>query len=190
MASKAQAHTRARQSSADDQRGGLAIAPPAYGIPVLDDAAQGAPIQLLSGDDYADNNANVNGLSDRENVRDGLVAAMRADLDNLDWSEYWGHITTNNHNTANPVGNSSTFGNDSQAHIRGYIESVLNHYTPYFNTDRLVFDSTTGGVCNGSHSSGARTNVRVIVRVTEVTDGEPFTDQVGSMVVENAYPIA
>ena len=152
--------------------------------------AQAAVVQLLKGDDYSNTHINANGRSDRENVRDGIVAALRANLAGMDWSEYWGHIGDHNHNTANPVGNSSTFRNDTQARIRGYIESVLNHYTPYFNTDRLVFDSTTGGVCNGSHRDGSRTNVRVIVRVADVTDEQLFTEQVGSMVVENAYPIA
>jgi hypothetical protein len=149
----------------------------------------GPAVQRLSGDDYDNTRLNHNGRTDRQNIRDAIVEAMRANLAGMDWSEYWNHITTQNHNTANPVGNSSTFGNDSQANIRGYIESVLNHYTPYFNTDRLVFESNTGGVCNGQHRDGGRTNVRVIVRVTELDDGDSMTNQVGSMVVENAYPI-
>ena len=149
----------------------------------------GPAVQRLSGADYDDTRVNVNGMTDRQNIRDAIVDAMRADLAGMDWSEYWNHITTHNHNTAVPAGDSSTFGNDSQANIRGYIESVLNHYTPYFNTDRLVFESNTGGVCNGTHRNGARTDVRVIVRVTELDDGDSMTDQVGSMVVENAYPI-
>jgi hypothetical protein len=148
-----------------------------------------AAVQRLSGADYNDTRLNINGRTDRQNIREAIVDAMRANLAGMDWSEYWNHITTHNHNTAVPAGDSSTFGNDSQANIRGYIESVLNHYTPYFNTDRLVFESNTGGVCNGQHRTGARTNVRVIVRVTELDDGDSMTNQVGSMVIENAYPI-
>jgi hypothetical protein len=114
---------------------------------------------------------------------------MAANLDHLDWSEYWGHITGNQHNDVQPRGNASTFGGDTQANVRDCIEFVLTRCTPYFNNDRLVFDSTTGGICNGLHYDGARTNLRVIVRVSDVVDHQPWGNQVAYMVVENAYPI-
>ena len=147
-------------------------------------------VQRLRAGDYPRAALNNNGLTDLQNVRDSIVTALRANMAGMDWREYWGHITDHSHNTALPQGNASTFGGDTQAHIRAFIESVLNHYTPTFNDDRLVFDSTTGGVCNGAHRLGARTNVRVIVRVTDISDAQGLAGQVGYMVVENAYPIA
>jgi hypothetical protein len=150
----------------------------------------GGAVQRLTGNDFDDRQQNNNGKTDQENIRDAIVQAMRANLAELDWSEYWNHIVTHNHNTRTPQGNASTFCNDTQQNIRGYIEHALNQYPPYFNGDRLVFDSTAGGVCNGDDPAGPRTNVRVFVRVTEVTDERYMTDQVDSMVVETAFPIA
>jgi len=140
------------------------------------------PIQRLSSTDY-------NNPTDRNNVRDGIVQAIRANPYGMDWTQYWNHIIQHNHNTPAPTGNSSTFGGDTQSNIIGYILQVLNTCTPYLSNDSLVFDSTGGGICNGLHQQGPRTNVRVVIVVANVEDEQFFSDQIDSIVVENAYPI-
>lgn len=145
-------------------------------------------VQRLHSNDYQRAQLNANGRTDMQNVVDGITAAIRGNLAGLDENGYWQHITDRNHNAKPVVGNDSSFGGEQQATIRGYIDYVLNNYTPVLQDEQLIYDGV-GAICNGIHRDGARRGVRVILNVADVSDEVDWADQIGFIRIVNAYPI-
>lgn len=146
-----------------------------------------APIQLLGAGDYTRAALNANGKTDLQNITDSVASAIRANIGGMDWGGWWAHIRDNNHNAKPKVGNQSSFLDDTQVHIRAYAEQAIAGGT-YSLTGggMMVFESTTGNVCNGSDG---RRNVRVTIDVNAARDDQPLSGQLAGMIVTNSYPI-
>ncbi len=156
---------------------------------LLAEVARGqSAVQRLHSRDYQRAQLNANGRTDMQNVVDGLTAAIRGNLAGLDENGYWQHIRDHNHNARPVVGNASSFGGATQATVRGYINHVLNNYTPVLQDSQLVYEGN-GAICNGIHRDGDRQGVRVMLSVADLTDQQSWANQIGSIQIVNAYPI-
>ncbi len=130
-------------------------------------------------------------IAHRDNVRDSLLTAIRANITHLDWSQLMPHINAENHNTPQPQGNASTFGGVTQQVIAGYVRQVIQAVVPELVNDVLRFDSTGGGFPGIGPGGQPRNNVRVILNVglNDIRDDMPFSLQLVGIIVANAYPI-
>ncbi|MEO0556364.1 MAG: hypothetical protein AAF149_24490 [Bacteroidota bacterium] len=146
------------------------------------------PIQLLKATDYTRVELNANGLTDLQNITNGLAAAIRANVAGMQWDGWWQHILDNNHNANPKVGDQSSFLGDTEDNIRGFAETAITNGNYYLtNGGMMVFESASDDVCNGSDS---RKNVRVTINVNDVQDDILLADQIAYMTVTNSYPIA
>ena len=146
-------------------------------------------VQCLKAEEFDAQRLNANGHTDRVNVLDSLLTAIRNNINSIDNTQWWSHVVAENHNATQPVGNASTFQGDTEVNIWNSIANVIRTVAPRFSNSVLVFDSVAGGVCNGMHRDGKRTNIRVILDVNALTDETPFGEQLDRIIVTNAYPI-